>query len=132
MNLSDQQARSYSSRGPLRIPNARLEINVPPPLPPPPRILDLENGYDVGWLHANGRGVPDIAKLPPINPSSSLFGGHHTPRQFPSLDRLNDDDRRKSCGSVDKSLRLHADSEPPGRSDDGFRGSISSTRSEPM
>ncbi|KAJ5802102.1 uncharacterized protein N7503_004552 [Penicillium pulvis] len=58
---------------------------APPPLPPPPRIHDLENGYDAGWLYANSS--RSTTSLPPINPNSSLLGGHRRPDSAPRSDR---------------------------------------------
>ncbi|OKL58993.1 hypothetical protein UA08_05690 [Talaromyces atroroseus] len=88
-------SHSFASPGPMRIPNKTVEAFAPPPLPPPQRINDLENGHDVGWLHANGMGRPDITKLAPINPGSSLLGGHRPPEPIPRIERMSLDDHVK-------------------------------------
>jgi hypothetical protein len=67
----------------MRIPNKTIEDFAPPPFAQPPGINDLDDGHDVGWIHANGMGAPDVAKLAPINTSSSLFGGHRSPEPIP-------------------------------------------------
>ena len=67
-------SQSFSSPGPMRIPTKSIEP-PPPPLPPPRRIYDLDVGHDPGWHYENG--AADTSTLAPINPSSSLFGGHH-------------------------------------------------------
>lgn len=64
---------SFSSPRPLPIAPRSIMHTVPPPLPPPARIHDLEMGYDAGWRHANSQ---SSTSLPPINPGSSLLGGH--------------------------------------------------------
>ncbi|KAH8697220.1 hypothetical protein BGW36DRAFT_295296 [Talaromyces proteolyticus] len=115
---------SFSSHGPMRIPNNKRDDFVPPPLPPPPRINDLEDGHDAGWLHANGMGRPDVAKLAPINPGSSLLGGHHP---IPRLERMTLNESNNSADSFAK-VKI----EPPRPVDGGFRSSISSTLSEPI
>ncbi|RDW57127.1 putative C2H2 finger domain protein [Aspergillus mulundensis] len=101
---------------------------APPPLPPPPRISDLENGYDAGWIHANARPPPGSTKLAPINPNSSLFGDHRRP-EYPlprpdpmALDELNG--RQSGLHSV-RSPEAHIKIEPPPPADEGFRNSIS-------
>ncbi len=77
----------------MRIPPPKtIEDFAPPPLPPPQRINDLEDGHDAGWLHANGMGRPDVTKLAPINPSSSLFGGHPPPEPIPRIERMSLDE----------------------------------------
>lgn len=74
-----------SSSGPMPIPSKGMTTFAPPPLPPPSRINDLEDGHDAGWLHANSKGPMASSKLAPINPSSSLCGG-----QRPELDTRGD------------------------------------------
>lgn len=61
----------FSSSAPMPIPSKDMSTFAPPPLPPPSRINDLENGHDPGWMHANSQ---DACKLAPINPGSSLHG----------------------------------------------------------
>lgn len=64
----------FSSSAPMPIPSKEMPTFAPSPLPPPPRINDLENGHDAAWLHANSQ-VSGGCKLAPINPGSSLCGG---------------------------------------------------------
>ncbi|KAI9930866.1 hypothetical protein MW887_010517 [Aspergillus wentii] len=100
---------------------------APPPLPPPSRITDLEDGHDAGWLHANPRGSASSTKLAPINPSSSLFGGQR--RLEPSLPSnrmaLDDLDGRHSGLPISRSPEAHIKIEPPPPLEEGFRNSVS-------
>ena len=115
---------SFSSHGPLPIPSQPIMNNAPPPLPPPPRIRDLENGYDAGWLHANaGRS----AVLAPINPNSSLFGGHRRPECATQSDPMVVDelDGRQSGVPLSRSPEAQIKIEPPPPTDDGFPNSMS-------
>ncbi|RAQ49926.1 C2H2 finger domain protein [Aspergillus flavus] len=116
--------QSYSLPGPMPIPASSMNTFAPPPLPPPPRIRDLEDGYDAGWVHANSKGPS--AKLAPINPSSSLFGGHRRLEAVPQSDRmaLDDLDGRHSGLPLSRSPEAHIRIEPPPPADDGFRNSI--------
>lgn len=118
--------RSFASPGPMRIPTKTVEAFAPPPLPPPQRINDLEDGNDVGWLHANAMGRPDIAKLAPINPSSSLFGGHRPPEPIPRIERmsLDDSDARHNDSLINERLKHHDTAT--------FQNSLSSNFSEPI
>jgi hypothetical protein len=118
----------------MRIPNKTIEAFAPPPLPPPSRINGLEDGHDVGWIHANGMGTPDVAKLAPINPTSSLYGGHRRPEPIPRLDRmtLDDYDDRGQTGFPEHYGRPQVRIEPPGHVEDGFRAAISTKLVEPM
>ena len=72
---------SFSSRGSMPIPNARLDL-APPPLPPPPFIEDLARGHDAGWKFANEdlKGAFRNSTLAPIKQGSSLHGGYMHPR----------------------------------------------------
>lgn len=112
----------------MRIPTKTIEDFAPPPLPPPQRINDLEDGHDAGWLHANGMGRPDITKLAPINPSSSLFGGHHAPEPIPRIERMSLDD------SIDRSSGRFSQAkiDLPRRDAPNFQNSYSTHFSEPM
>jgi hypothetical protein len=112
----------------MRIPTKTIEDFAPPPLPPPQRINDLEDGHDAGWLHANGMGRPDVAKLAPINPSSSLFGGHQAPEPIPHIERMSLDDPigRPSGGFSQAKVDL------PRRDAPSFQNSYSTHFSEPM
>ncbi|KAF7589138.1 hypothetical protein BBP40_004708 [Aspergillus hancockii] len=116
--------QSYSLPGPMPIPTSSINTFAPPPLPPPPRIRDLEDGYDAGWVHANSKGSG--AKLAPISSSSSLFGG---PRRLESVSQtdpmaLDDLDGRQSGLPVSRSPEAHIRIEPPPPVDEGFRNSI--------
>ena len=88
-------AQSFSSPGPMRIPTKSIEP-PPPPLPPPRRIYDLDVGHDPGWHYENG--AADTSTLAPINPSSSLFGGHHQrPDPVPRSARMSLEEPNDRC-----------------------------------
>lgn len=112
----------------MRIPNRTIEDFAPPPLPPPPRINDLEDGHDAGWLHANSMGRPDVAKLAPINPGSSLLGGHHPPEPIPRLERMTLDESSYRTNDSFSHVKL----EPPRPQEVGFGSTMSTTLSEPV
>ncbi|PCG94307.1 Zinc finger, C2H2 [Penicillium occitanis (nom. inval.)] len=112
----------------MRIPTKTIEDFAPPPLPPPQRINDLEDGHDAGWLHANGMGRPDVTKLAPINPSSSLFGGHHAPEPIPRIERMSlDESIGRSSGGISR-----AKIELPRGDAPSFQNSYSTHFSEPI
>ncbi|KAL4927187.1 putative C2H2 finger domain protein [Aspergillus undulatus] len=120
-------APSFPSQGPLPIRTNTMANFAPPPLPPPPRISDLENGYDAGWIHANSRLPPGSMKLAPINPNSSLFGDHRRPEySFPRSDSmpLDELDGRQSGLPATRSPEAHIKIEPPPPADDGFRNAV--------
>ncbi|PYH95171.1 hypothetical protein BO71DRAFT_323877 [Aspergillus ellipticus CBS 707.79] len=123
--------QSFSSRGPMPIPTHSMANLAPPPLPPPSRIDDLEDGYDAGWLHANVRGPH---KLAPINPNSSLFGGHRRPEIVPQSDRMAIDelDGRQNGLPISRSPEAHIRIEPPPPMDEGFRNAISVSTPGPI
>ncbi|KAK2749584.1 hypothetical protein FQN57_005806 [Myotisia sp. PD_48] len=92
-NSSDCESTTSSSSAykPMVIRNAKQPL-APPPLPPPRYIEDLARGYDSGWKWGNsfnsdygdspiavGHSYGKGTTLAPINPSSSLFGGHARP-----------------------------------------------------
>lgn len=122
----------FSSNGPMPIPSRTVMNTAPPPLPPPPRIHDLDNGYDAGWLHANS-GKP--THLAPIHPNSSLFGGHRRPESFSQSDRMavdDDLDGRQSGLPVRRSPEAQIMIEPPPPADEGFPNSMSVDQNGPM
>ncbi|KAL2867908.1 putative C2H2 finger domain protein [Aspergillus lucknowensis] len=124
--------QSFPSQGPVPIRSNPMNNFAPPPLPPPPRISDLENGYDAGWIHANSRLQPGSTKLAPINPNSSLFGDHRRPEYpAPRSDRmaLDDLDGRQSGLPASRSPEAHIKIEPPPPVDEGFRNSVSTNNS---
>jgi hypothetical protein len=126
--------QQYSSHGPLPIPSRPAMHTAPPPLPPPPRIRDLENGYDAGWLYANsGRST---TSLPPISPNSSLFGGHahRRPDSVPRSDRMAVDELegRQSGLPLSRSPEAQIKIEPPPPTDDGFPNTMSVNPTGPM
>ncbi|KAJ5569917.1 uncharacterized protein N7459_009347 [Penicillium hispanicum] len=122
----------FASHGPLPIPSRPAMHTAPPPLPPPSRIGGLEDGYDAGWLHANsGRST---ALLPPINPNSSLFGGHRRPNSALQSDRMAVDELegRQSGLPISRSSEAQIKIEPPPPSDDGFPNSMSVNSAGPV
>ncbi|KKK21535.1 hypothetical protein ARAM_006864 [Aspergillus rambellii] len=127
--------QAFPLQGPVPIRTNSMTTFAPPPLPPPPRISDLENGYDAGFLHANSRLPPGSAKLAPINPDSSLFGNHRRPDySVPRSDRmaLDELDGRQSSLPISRSPEAHIKIEPPPSTDEGFRNSISIKNSGPI
>ncbi|KAL4755236.1 hypothetical protein BDW72DRAFT_200252 [Aspergillus terricola var. indicus] len=120
--------QSFPSQGPVPIRTNTMTNFAPPPLPPPPRISDLENGYDAGWIHANSRFSQGSTKLAPINPNSSLLGDHRRPEYpLPRLDpmALDESDGRQNGLPAARSPEAHIKIEPPPPADDGFRNFVS-------
>jgi len=73
LSRSNSQTSSESGRNrtSMAIPGARMN-DIPPALPPPRYIDDLDDGVDIAWHHQNeGRGH---RRLAPIKAGSSLFG----------------------------------------------------------
>ncbi|KAL2833392.1 hypothetical protein BDW59DRAFT_78975 [Aspergillus cavernicola] len=127
--------QSFPSQGPVPIRTNPMTNFAPPPLPPPSRISDLENGYDAGWIHANSRLPPGSMKLAPINPNSSLFGDHRRPEySLPRSDRMTLDelDGRQSGLPTTRSPEAHIKIEPPPPADEGFRNSVSINNPGPI
>lgn len=122
----------FSSHGPLPIPSRPTMNTAPPPLPPPPRIRDLENGYDAAWMYANS--ARSAAVLPPINPNSSLFGGHRRPESAPQGDRmaLDELEGRQSGMPISRSPEAQIKIEPPPPTHDGFPNAMSVPSSGPI
>lgn len=120
-------APSYAPSGPMPIPTKSMSSFAPPPLPPPSRIADLEDGHDASWLHANSESMSS-RKLAPISPSSSLFGGHHHRRPEASTQgdpmMLDDLDGRPSRMPMSRSPETQIRIEPPPPMDNGFRNSV--------
>jgi hypothetical protein len=77
----------------MAIPRARED--VPPPLPPPRHIGNLQSGQDPGWQWGNTNSPRDTGfggnRLATVRPGSSLYGGaggsHPRPRE-PSVDYM--------------------------------------------
>ena len=122
----------FSSHGPLPIPSRPVMNTAPPPLPPPSRIRDLENGYDAGWLHGNPGRSTNI--LPPINPNSSLFGGHRRPDSTSKSDPMVVDELegRQSGLPISRSPEAQIKIEPPPPTDDGFPNSMAVNSTGPI
>lgn len=104
-------------------------FSPPPPLPPPSRLADLEDGHDAGWVHANSQGSMSTRKLAPISPSSSLFSGHihnRRPEATVHSDPMMWDDLEGRQGRVPvpRSPEAQIRIEPPPPMDDGFRNSV--------
>ncbi|KAJ5570927.1 hypothetical protein N7535_004587 [Penicillium sp. DV-2018c] len=115
---------ALSSHSPLPIASRNSVNAAPPPLPPPSRIHDLDVGYDAGWQHANPQ---SSASLPPINPSSSLFGGHRQPEMASQGDpmQIDESDGRQSGAPASGSPETQIQIEPPRAVIDGFPNPIS-------
>ncbi|KAJ5172421.1 hypothetical protein N7492_005014 [Penicillium capsulatum] len=123
----------FASHGPLPIPTRpAMDSAPPPPLPPPPRIHNLENGYDAGWHHANND--QSSTTLPPINPNSSLFGGHRRPDPAPRSDPMAIDELegRQSGFPHSRSPEAQIKIEPPPPTNDGFPSATSLNPSGPI
>ncbi|KAL4978066.1 hypothetical protein BDW66DRAFT_24723 [Aspergillus desertorum] len=137
-NISAARAmpgQSFPSQGPVPIRTHTMTNFAPPPLPPPPRISGLENGYDAGWIHANSRLPLGSTKLAPINPNSSLFGDHRRPEySMPRPDPMTLDELegRQSGLPAARSPEAHIKIEPPPPADKGFRNSVSMGNSGPF
>ena len=56
----------------MAIPGAR--DLVPPPLPPPVFIPDIENGHDISWRWGNDPSNETFGRLASVRPGSSLLG----------------------------------------------------------
>ncbi|KAJ5044695.1 hypothetical protein NUH16_001501 [Penicillium rubens] len=116
---------AFSSHGPLPIASrTRTTMDTaPPPLPPPPIIPDLEMGHDAGWQYANSQ-TP--TSLPPINPSSSLFGGHRRPVTASQGDPMQIDGLEGRQGApVSRSPETQIQIQPPLSATDGFPNAMS-------
>lgn len=120
--------QSFPPSGPVPIPTKSMSSFVPPPLPPPSRIADLEDGQDTAWFHANSQEPMAARKLAPISPSSSLFSGHHHHRPEASTRgdpmMLDDLEGRQSRIPAPRSPEAQIRIEPPPPMDDGFRNSV--------
>lgn len=79
MSRSNSQTSSESgrTRTSMAIPGARLD-DVPPALPPPRYIRDLDDGVDIAWNFQNE--VHGHSRLAPIKVGSSLLGRALLPR----------------------------------------------------
>lgn len=103
-----------SSSGPMPIPSKDTTAFAPPPLPPPSRITDLENGHDAGWLHANSQGPMAGSRLAPINPSSSLVGSQRPePDTRGDQMALDDQDGRQIGLPLSTSPQIYAKTNLP-------------------
>ncbi|KAJ5484994.1 hypothetical protein N7539_004982 [Penicillium diatomitis] len=116
---------SFTLRGPLPIPSQPVMHTVPPPLPPPTHIRELETGYDAGWRYANSSRA--TTHLPPLNSNSSLLGGHRRADVIPHSDSMDIDEldgrqnRTQSSHSSGAQIRV----QPPPLTNEGFPNSIS-------
>ena len=120
-----------TSPGPMSIPNARDP--VPPPLPPPRHIADIEDGGssgpDIAWQWSNfqegsgwGGSVLSVAS------GSSLYGGSFASRNS-IMDNQPEAKRRTSSTSTVKSMNgLERRGNPYPRVDEGY-ASLSGTSS---
>lgn len=62
---------SVKPLNPISIPGDTTPDLAPPPLPPPSRISDLENGYEAGWECANPL-LRFVTRDPAFDPTSGL------------------------------------------------------------
>ncbi|KAJ9209870.1 hypothetical protein DTO166G4_8559 [Paecilomyces variotii] len=125
--------QSFSSPGPMRIPTKNVQDFAPPPLPPPPHINALQSGHDAGWIHANSPGFGSFGKLTPIDPGSSLYGGHSRPEPLARSDRSMVSELERTSGTpLSKSPQPPIKIDLPHRTDEGFRGSVSSSMPGPI
>jgi hypothetical protein len=128
-------AETASSRG-MAIPSVNDNF-VPPPLPPPRRIADLELGHDQGWKWGNQlEGELGQNTLAPIKPNSSLHGGHIRP---PELVRRNErfsvdevGKGRNGISSTKHSLGERAKTEPSQSWEEAYSNSLASNMSSPL
>lgn len=112
----------------MSIPNAREEI-VPPPLPPPRYIEDLANGHDPGWKWGNTFNGGGFGKstLAPINPASSLYGGHRRPDledRDESMDLEHIDRRGSTVSTIQSPSDPEIKMEPLQPVDEGFQSPV--------
>lgn len=135
-NTSDENSRSTepqktmsdhasAASAPLPIPTRDMTSFAPPPLPPPPRISDLEHGHDAGWLHGNSEGAAAASRLPPINPESSLFGSHRRSDSTGRGDQMVTDEDDRKGHQVFRAPETQIRIEPPPPAEEGFRNSVS-------
>ena len=115
---------ALSSHGPLPIASRSRTtmITAPPPLPPPPRIPDLEMGHDAAWQHANSQ---PPTSLPPIHPDSSLFGRRLQPASQGDPMQIDDFEGRQGGVPVSRSPETQIQIQPPRPATDGFPNSMS-------
>lgn len=84
LSRSSSQASSelgHTSSG-MAVPGARIQ-DVPPALPPPTYIQDLDDGVDISWKYQND--MQTHSRLAPIKAGSSLHGCVQLPRN-PDID----------------------------------------------
>ena len=79
LSRSNSQTSSESDRTrvSMAIPGARID-DVPPALPPPRYIHDLDDGVDLAWEYQNEDLSHRKSKLPPIRAGSSFLGHSQT------------------------------------------------------
>ncbi|KAJ5167144.1 uncharacterized protein N7482_005925 [Penicillium canariense] len=75
-HIHDLMDRFFQVEGRLPIDLRPMMHTTPPPLPPPPRIRDLESGYGAGWIPANSE--KSALALPLIDTTSGLFAGRRS------------------------------------------------------
>ena len=68
---SQTSSESGQTRRSMPIPGARM-VDVPPALPPPRYIHDLDDGVDIAWNYQNT--AHGHSRLAPIKAGSSLLG----------------------------------------------------------
>lgn len=122
----------FSSRGPIPIPSRPAMNFTPPPLPPPPQVRGLEDGHDAGSLHAHPE--RSTAALPPINPNSSLCGGHRRPALMSHSDRmaLDESEGRQGGMPLSRSPEAQIKIQPPPPADEGFPNAMSINSAGPI
>ena len=130
------RAEAVSSSGAMAI-RGLNDNTVPPPLPPPRYIADLEHGHDQGWKYGNRpeEGEPGKNTLPPIKPNSSLLGGHIRPAFGRRNERLSVDDggnRRNGIPSTKFPPEGKLKTEPSQSWEEAYPNSLASNMSSPL
>jgi len=129
-------AEAVSSSGAMAIRSVN-DNSVPPPLPPPRHIADLEHGHDQGWKWGNRSEEGELGQniLAPIKPNSSLHGGHIRPEFGRRDEKFSVDDvgkRRNGMPSTKFTLEGKLKTEPSQSWEEGYPNSLASNMSSSL